>query len=443
MIQRTLDPEDPAAGKWEFPGGHIDPGENPEGAARREWEEETGQKFPKDAMLLSTWTTTDGIYVGHVFRISKESSIDLYSGKGEDKEALAWFLPSDLPGFPAMRDELAQDLPMEELAKGMRKEFAQWRSNTVSRLKRGQPPRRYRDAEFIPEAAVDAVWAAIQKAQNEGDANSIFNNALEAAITATGSGSPKALPAPSWRDAPPVATPMHQIDLRITDAYADQIRAALRDFLTPEAAAIVIESHQEFPMVAGIESALRQGATPESLADVLSRLVREAHHAGVMAAKVQLGQDVPGWSIWAPGTPPEPMYADLGWEQALREAGISLKGIAQTTFDRIARIIESGVEDGRSVDHMARDIDAFLGNYERAEMIAHTETARMISLASERQYRLARIPMFDWVISAGACPTCVDKAESSPHPMGSPIPPGHPKCRCSMAPVFNVPSTTL
>jgi SPP1 gp7 family putative phage head morphogenesis protein len=445
MIQRTLDSEDPAAGKWEFPGGHIDPGENAEGAARREWEEETGLSFPDDAMLLTTWDTSDGVYVGHVFRIAEEASIAINTGKGEDRETLAWFAPSDLPGFPALREELAEDLPVEGLAKGLRKEFAQWRSNSLSRLRRGQAPRRYRGAEFIPETAVEAVWTVLQKAQNDGDANSIFDTAIEAAVGATtpgGGAGPKARPAGSWRDEPPVATPQHAIDLRITDHYADQIRAALREFLTPEAANAVIEHGQEVSMVYGIESALREGATPESLSEVLSNLVREAYHAGDMAAKVQLGQDVPGWSIWAPGTPPEPLYADLGWEEALRQANITLKGISQETFDRIARIIEDGVQSGEAVDTMAHDIDAFLGDYDRAEMIAITETNRMVTLATEQQYRLANIPMFDWVISAGACPICSDKAASSPHPLGAETPPGHPYCRCAMSPVFNVPSTT-
>ena len=441
LIQRCLDPEDPAAGTWEFPGGHIEPGEAPDTAAQREWSEETGLPFPADAQPVTEWLSPDGVYVGFVYRIAAEASLPINTGDGEDGETLAWFDPDHLPGFPALREELAADLPVEALAKGMKDELDRWRSNTVKRLRRGQPPRKYRDAEHLPAAAVDAIWEAVRKAQNEGDANGIFNAAMDAALgatTAPGGGTPKAPPAPSWRDTPPAPEPQHEVDLRVTDHYLDALRAALRSFLSPKAAAAVIQHHLEAPMVHGIDSALRDGATPESLSMVLNEMVKDAYNAGEMAAKVQLGQDVPGWSIWAPGTPPEPQYADLGWEEALDRAQISLKGITRTTFDALARIIESGVESGDSVYAITRDINVYLDDYDRAEMIAHTETARMVSLATEQQYRLANIPMWDWVISAGACPRCTDEAESSPHPLGYPTPPGHPRCRCSMAPVHTI-----
>jgi 8-oxo-dGTP pyrophosphatase MutT (NUDIX family) len=439
MIQRCLDPEDPAAGRWEFPGGHIDPGEEPAAAAIREWMEETGLEFPADASLAGSWLTPDGVYAGYVYRIHAEASVPINTGDGEDGETLAWFYPADLEGFPALRDELARDLPVDALAKGLRKEIDQWRSNTLTRLRRGQGPRRYRGAEHLPEAAVDAIWGALQKASDSGNANGIFDAALNAALGATGtagSGSPKAPPAPSWRDAPPVATPQHDVDLQLTDHYAAQIQDALKAFLTPDAARMVIEHHMEAPVVHGIAAALEDGATPESLSAVLSEMVRDAYSAGEMAAKVQLGQDVPGWSIWAPGTPPEPLRSELGWQDALEQAQISLKGITQTTLDRLTAVIESGVESGDSVDSMARDMADVLGDYGRAEMIAHTESARMVSLATERQYRLDGVPMWDWVISAGACPRCTDESESSPHPVGYPTPPGHPRCRCSMSPHY-------
>lgn len=441
MIQRTLDPEDPAAGRWEFPGGHIDEGETPKAAAVREWEEETGLAFPADASVFGSWLTPDGVYAGFLYKIAAEASIPINTGDGEDGETLAWFDPAHLDGFPGLRDELARDLPVDVLAKGLRKELEQWRSNTLTRLRRGQAPRRYRGAEHLPEAAVDAIWGALQKAQDSGDASGIFDSALDAALGATAAGgSPKAPTPPSWRDAPPVATPQHEVDLRLTDHYAGKIQDALRGFLSPDAARMVIEHHMESPMVHGIEAALREGATPESLSMVLDEMVRDAYAAGEMAAKVQLGQDVPGWSIWAPGTPPEPLHAELGWQDALQQAQISLKGISQTTLDRLASIIEAGVEGGDSVDAMARELEDVLGDYGRAEMIAHTESARMVSLATERQYRLDGVPMWDWVISAGACPRCTDEFESSPHPVGYPTPPGHPRCRCSMAPRFNTSS---
>jgi len=435
MIQRTLDPEDPAAGRWEFPGGHIEDGEAPEAAAVREWGEETGLTLPADAAPVGAWATPDGVYAGYVYKVPAEAAIPINTGDGEDGETLAWFDPAHLDGFPALRDELARDLPTDALAKGLRKELEQWRSNTLTRLKRGQSPRRYRGAEYLPAAAVDAIWGALQKTQDSGNAGGIFDAAMEAAVgAAAGGGNPKALPAPSWRDAPPVATPQHDVDLQLTDHYTEQLQAALRAFLSPEAVAAAIEHHIEAPLVHSIETALAEGATPQSLSTVLNEMIRDAYGAGEMAAKVQLGQDVPGWSIWAPGTPPEALHADLSWEQALQQARISLKGISDTTFERIGRIIEDGVDEGHSVDRMAHAIGEFLEDYDRAEVIAHTESARMISLATSAQYRADGIASWDWIISAGACTYCTDRFDQNPHPMGAPTPPGHPRCRCSMAP---------
>lgn len=436
MIQRTLDPEDPAAGTWEFPGGHVEDLEHPQDGAQREWEEETGLSWPSDAELIGSWLTPDGVYAGYVYRIAQEASLPINTGNGEDGETLAWFDPQHLEGFPALRPELQADLPRDALAKGLRKEFSQWKSNTLSRLKRGQAPRRYRGAEFIPDVAVDAVYHALRKSQSQDDASSIFDTAMNAALeaAAVGQAAGGALPkAPSWRDAPPAPEPQHEVDLKLTDHYADKILVALREFLSPDAVQHVLETHVEVPVVEGIYASLREGANPEALSNVMDELIRDAYAAGDMAATVQLGGSEP-LSIWNPGTPPEPLYADLGWEQALAQKGLRLRGISQTTIERIGEIIERGVEDGTSIYSLARDIDAYLGDYSRAEMIAHTETARMINLATERQYRINGIPQWKWIISAGACPRCAAKADKVFN-LGDPTPPGHPRCRCAMSPV--------
>lgn len=119
LLQRTLNPDDPASGAWEFPGGHVEPGEEPEQGARREWEEETGQKLP-ECVASSSWI--DGIYQGFVCRIANEKDIDINLGgtdrhvlnpddpDGDNIEVVAWFSPGQLVDNSLLRDELQRSI---------------------------------------------------------------------------------------------------------------------------------------------------------------------------------------------------------------------------------------------------------------------------------------------------------------------------------------------
>jgi 8-oxo-dGTP pyrophosphatase MutT (NUDIX family) len=118
MLQRALDPGDPAGGTWEFPGGHLEDGEQPPDAARREWQEETGLLLPAGT-IGATWTSGDGVYRGHVLTIAAESQLDLArrdqvndpdDPDGDITEAVAWWNPGDLGTLPSLRPELAGDL---------------------------------------------------------------------------------------------------------------------------------------------------------------------------------------------------------------------------------------------------------------------------------------------------------------------------------------------
>lgn len=122
LLQRGLDPEDPAAGKWEFPGGHLEDGEDPLTAAVREWCEETGCIPPVTGSIVSQWTSANFIYQGIVLEVPHESDIAINRDKpfvpnpddldGDLIETCAWWNPSDLVGNPAVRQELADDLVM-------------------------------------------------------------------------------------------------------------------------------------------------------------------------------------------------------------------------------------------------------------------------------------------------------------------------------------------
>lgn len=118
MLQRAMADDDPAAGTWEFPGGHIEDGEEEFEAAMREWQEETGNPFPK-AKRTGTWR--DGKYVGFVYTVPSEDAVDLHQGKdravinpddpdGDNIEVAAWFDPVTLRKNKSVRPELLDAL---------------------------------------------------------------------------------------------------------------------------------------------------------------------------------------------------------------------------------------------------------------------------------------------------------------------------------------------
>lgn len=129
MIQRALDQDDPpdVRGTFEFPGGHIEDGEQPHEAAQREWEEETGHPLPLGPLdpAASTWTSPNGIYRGHVHVVPDESAIDITNRDsftnpddpdGDQVESVAWWDPKDLAGNPAVRPELHHVMPLVHTA---------------------------------------------------------------------------------------------------------------------------------------------------------------------------------------------------------------------------------------------------------------------------------------------------------------------------------------
>ncbi|MFE4581016.1 NUDIX domain-containing protein [Streptomyces chartreusis] len=117
MIQRALDEDDPAAGTWEFPGGHREDGEDDLAAALREWSEETGSTLPGTASVVGSWTAPNGIYRGYVAVVPTEDSVPINAPhterrianpddpKGDATEVTAWWPIPALPDMPLLRPE--------------------------------------------------------------------------------------------------------------------------------------------------------------------------------------------------------------------------------------------------------------------------------------------------------------------------------------------------
>lgn len=128
MLQRGLDdPEDPAAGTWEFPGGHHEDGDlSSLHAGIREWQEEVGQEFPANGVVKHVWTSPNGVYQGHVVVIPSEKDLAMHGGrvvpnpddpKGDCHEQAAWWDPEHARKIPNLRDEVKTHTPWKEIGK--------------------------------------------------------------------------------------------------------------------------------------------------------------------------------------------------------------------------------------------------------------------------------------------------------------------------------------
>lgn len=84
-------------GKWTNPGGHMEPGEEPLEAARRELEEETGLKGQDFQYLGRGLAGRDGSVLVYCYRCIAEGEIDTSDDPDEECEEWRWIEPEDIP----------------------------------------------------------------------------------------------------------------------------------------------------------------------------------------------------------------------------------------------------------------------------------------------------------------------------------------------------------
>lgn len=283
--------------------------------------------------------------------------------------------------------------------------------------------------------------------------------------------------------------PWHRFDLTLAKHYSPALRTALRALigdLTPAVRAYVHrargqaqplpgrhELHKAYgshgdPAAQAQAVAAAQAALEQLLAgdmgpilEVLQELYGDAYLAGAHAAAAALAEaglaatvaagfgalDAKvNWEDWQPGWG---QAADelagsaggRGLDVLLSQAQVTIRGIEGTTLDRLAALLAEGVESGASVDTISDDIEAFVGSSVRADMIAITEVARAMTVATLDTYQANGLTQWNWLTTPGACPECAAEESANPHPLSDAGPPAHPRCRCVAAPVVDIPSS--
>ena len=100
LAQRAMDEsDDPDVQEtWEFPGGGLNPGEEPLAGAAREFDEEIGVGFPNEYVVTNGWRSDDGIYQGFVIETVAQFGLEEFE-PNDEVQAVAWVGRDDLPNL--------------------------------------------------------------------------------------------------------------------------------------------------------------------------------------------------------------------------------------------------------------------------------------------------------------------------------------------------------
>ncbi|HUY97053.1 MAG TPA: phage minor head protein [Verrucomicrobiae bacterium] len=129
-----------------------------------------------------------------------------------------------------------------------------------------------------------------------------------------------------------------------------------------------------------------------------------------------------------------------GLARTLAGLEITIRGIAQTSVDRIGVALADGMALDESPDALAARVDAVLHDPARARMIARTEVARAMETAALAQATAVHQRGKAWQTQddARVCALCgANESEGAIHithafASGDQAPPAHPLCRCTV-----------
>jgi 8-oxo-dGTP pyrophosphatase MutT (NUDIX family) len=428
MLQRALEAGDPAGGTWEFPGGHIEDGEDPLAAAWREWAEETGC-IPPPGQQTGSWVAANGIYEGIVWTVDREVTVPVRADSlvpnpddpdGDAVEAIAWWDPAQLPGNQAVRPELLADMDAVLAALGC-----------------SQP---YEGDESVCPCGTPVVydesngWQHADGSISHDDGESVSDKMAEVAKAA---------------DARPKAWPGWSASRRAVGYWVPLVSAAATAALSqPRLAQLAADYQAAFPAPAeGTQTRKRDRNTAAAgwltsqgvtfgLDDLAAGIVQDGYLIGAVSATALVtGQD-PDWAGWQPGD------TDTARDHAatLSSAGVVEPDAVAAAAGRmtraylaaLARALTDGVDAAVTAKALAAALAAVLADQALGRSVVLTEITQASADGAEDVYDGHSIDLFDVLNGPDPCPLCLALAEGGPHGPG--VVPVHPNCECVEVP---------
>ncbi len=407
---------DSAAYMWEFPGGHVDPGESRYEAAVREFAEEVGVPIPSSARLIGT--VERGSWTGYVLSLPKMTDLDLTNRRPNHKDsgdpiARQWWTRWELTSRMDRREEVVEEAP--EIVKFLEnepvtKEIAQFRKISETHLgnvlKGEAKPWRF-------------TW-------HHQDGSALEGQVLKAAEELK-SDQGKVRPTRFGAEAQAFELGMTQV-----------IYAALQKIVDP---GDVERTIQSVPFASrGLDGKLQEETTRIWAHDVANRLkldldpLREALDQTKEGA-LELGQREARDLLGLPSDS-EGLVSSLVNETSIIDPWFKFDEMADTTRNVIARTLTESLMREDSPQMTAQLLSDAVGSMPRARMIAVTQTAHFMTRASLIEYTRADVEEVDLLVELTACPICRAIHEANPHPITQIgiDPPIHPNCRCALAP---------
>lgn len=263
-------------------------------------------------------------------------------------------------------------------------------------------------------------------------------------------------------------------DLAVVEYYAPRLRAALVRALRGETSATALSRAWLSSRTAAtdlgvadarawigergidLETPLRRVLTPiwtegyligdrSAAAMVAGMLLTARKDAADYAFDVK-----PDWGTWTPGDArAAALMLDAegragGLIALLDAAGVDISSIATHRLDDLARVLHRALAEGWSEGKTAKALRGVLDNPRWARTVASTEMNRATSAASLGRYRDNGVEAKEWMDAGDVrvCKGCAENEGDGPIPLdayfssGDDAPPGHPDCRCAIAPAY-------